>query len=232
VSPEDRARLNQEIGQAKLDARRRAKDAAEKAKREAKARSNPAARSIATHIPTPGSKAVEKSWPGFSELRNGRTPAPDSALGYGYCTDYVRSVYARANQPLALSGDAARWIESARHQGDKFVILDPSQIERVPAGAIAVWGNRNDPTKPGHVAIVQGNDHAQKTIRFSEANLGGRYPANGLGSEQVAYLQKEFITANFNVVTEVDRSYQAAQSRAARPAVNHDLDLLGFIVPK
>lgn len=162
VDADERAKLNQEIAKAKLDARDKAKQAALRARDPL---GSPATRAVVGKIPAKGSPAVDKTWSGWDVLKKGGVPADNSAVTYGYCTDYVRSVFSNAGNQIPFGGNASQWFERAKAHNTKFTLLEPSQIGRVPAGAIAVWGNRAnpmDPNKPGHVAIVSNNDPTRK----------------------------------------------------------------------
>jgi surface antigen len=177
---------------------------------------------IATALPDKsGGSAGSPAWPWKDRAATGTVPPKDSAVGYGYCTDYIKNTYkTTTGTDLGLGGHAKDWIERAKAQPDRFTVLPASDIAKAPPGAIAVWSGGSY----GHVGFVDSND-GKNSVTFAEANWG---PAQKTGNPQVdAFMKSEAITDNFNKVSINQRSYEGAASRNSG-----GLSLIGFILPK
>lgn len=178
-----------------------------------------ALKKIQSVLPNRSTSAGLPRWPGLNSARP-QLFGKNSAIGYGYCTDYVKLEYKSATgKDLPFLGNAATWYDQAlKTKG--FATLPASDISKAPPGSFAVWSDGGY----GHVGIVKSNDGVS-SITFAEANWGA-VETNGKSAEAAKFLRDEAITSRFNIVDINSRSYASATLRSNK------YKLIGFIIPQ
>ena len=173
---------------------------------------------IADILPNESTSAGLPEWPGLNSDKP-QDYGEDSAIGHGYCTDYVKLAYKTATGiALPFTGNASGWYGQAKNT-EGFRVIPATDISKAPPGAIAVWDNGGY----GHVAFVKSNDGAN-SITFAEANWG-KIDTEGKTEDAITFLRKEAITRRFNRVDLHPKTYADAQIRSP------NYKLLGFMIP-
>lgn len=108
--------------------------------------------------------------------RLAQTAAQGISGGTGLCYQYVACAIHQHYRPF-LSGRHA-WMAAdqlATHPGFREIIVTPSDLPRLPAGAVVVWSQGRSPS--GHISIADGqgqeiSDH--KTAQLTRHYGGGQ----------------------------------------------------------